>query len=69
MRLELTRVSLLVELANHYTIRGTLDEHISDILLQMCQCWLTRTYLQQLCIDIGSNLEDLQVAMDDRDLW
>ena len=26
MRLELTRVGLLVELANHYTTRGTYDD-------------------------------------------
>ena len=29
----------------------------------------TRTYLQHLCTDTGCSLEDLLVAMDDRDKW
>ena len=28
-----------------------------------------RTYLQQLCADVGCCLEDLLGAMDDRDRW
>ena len=50
------------------------DEFISDILL-----WtpsnryasvgqLTRTYLQQLCMDTGFSLEDLPEVMDDRQM-
>ena len=31
MRLELTRVGLLAELANHYTTRGALRDVISDV--------------------------------------
>ena len=27
------------------------------------------TYLQQLCTDTGCSLEDLPVALDDRDEW
>ena len=30
---------------------------------------LTRTYLQQLCMDIGCSLEDLPEVMDDKDEW
>ena len=30
MRLELTRVGLLVELANHYTTRGAYDDNDDD---------------------------------------
>ena len=33
MRLELTRVGLLVELANHYTTRGALDNTIRNDFL------------------------------------
>ena len=51
------------------------DELISDILL-----WTyshgrakagrpARTYIQQLCADIGCSLEDLSGAMDDREGW
>ena len=49
------------------------DEHISDVLL-----WIpshgrakagrpARTYIQQFCVDTGSNPEDLPEAMDDRE--
>ena len=30
---------------------------------------LARTYIQQLCVDMGSSLEDLLGVMDDRDGW
>ena len=51
------------------------DKLISDILLWTpahgrvsvgCQA---STYLHQLCVDTGCNLEDLLGAMDDRDGW
>ena len=29
----------------------------------------TKTYLQQLCTDIGCSLEELQGVMDDEDEW
>ena len=31
--------------------------------------WPTRTYIQQLCTDIGGSLEDLPEVMNDRDEW
>ena len=35
MRLELTRVGLLVELANHYTTRGALGTTIVHFILEI----------------------------------
>ena len=59
--------------AGHY--RRSKDELISDVL----RCIPShgresvgrpiRTYLQQLCTDIGCSLEDLPKAMDNRDEW
>ena len=49
------------------------DELISDVLLWTPSHgrerfgWSARTYLQKLCSDTRSNLEDLARAMDDRD--
>ena len=51
------------------------DELISDILLWtpshgwVKAGWPARTYIQQLCANIGYSLEDLPGAMDDRDGW
>ena len=51
------------------------DELISDILLwtpthrQAKAGRPTRTYIQQLCADIGYSPEDLLEAMDDREGW
>ena len=51
------------------------DEHRSDILLWIPSHGrakagrIARTYIQQLCADIGCILEDLQGAMDDREGW
>ena len=38
MRLELTRVGLLVELANHYTTRGALDKYV-DLTMKLKKLW------------------------------
>ena len=49
------------------------DELISDVLLWIPSHgwvkarWPARTYIQQLCTDMGCNLEDLSEAMDDRE--
>ena len=51
------------------------DKLISDILLWTCSHgraiagWPDRTYIQQLCADMGYSLEDLTGVMDDRDGW
>ena len=51
------------------------DKLISDILLWTLSRghasvgWPTRTYQQQLCMDIGCRLEDLPRVIDDRDKW
>ena len=51
------------------------DKLISDILLwnpshgQAKAGWPARTYIQQLCANIGYSLEDLPGVMDDRDGW
>ena len=51
------------------------DELISDVLLWTpSHRWArvgrpARTYLQQLCTDIGCSMEDLPGGMDDRDKW
>ena len=51
------------------------DEFISDVLLwtpshgQAKVGQSARTYIQQLCANIGCNLEGLPEAMDDRDGW
>ena len=51
------------------------EELISDILLPASSRerpmagWPARTYIQKLCADTGSSLEDLPGAMDDRDGW
>ena len=59
--------------AGHYWRRK--DELISDVLQWTSSHGRvnigrpTRTYQQQLCVDIGCSLEDLPGAMDDRDEW
>ena len=51
------------------------DELISDVLLwtptygQAKAARLSRTYIQQLCEDMGCSLEDLPEAMNDREKW
>ena len=51
------------------------DELINDILLwtpsygRAKAGQLAKTYIQQLCADIGCSLEDLPGAMDDREEW
>ena len=51
------------------------DELISDILLWTPSHWwekvgrLARTYVQLLCADTGSSLEDLPEATDNREGW
>ena len=51
------------------------DELISDVLLwtptygQAKAGWLARTYIQQLCEDMGCSPEDLPEAMSDRKKW
>ena len=51
------------------------DELISDVLLwtpshgQAKVGWLVRTYIQQLCEDMGYSPEDLPEAMNDREEW
>ena len=51
------------------------DELMNEVLLWTPSHWRAsvgrpaRTYLQQLCMDIGCSLEDLPNAMDDRDEW
>ena len=51
------------------------DELISDVLLQTPSHGHAsvdrpiKSYLQQLCMDIGCSLEDLLETMDDRDEW
>ena len=48
---------------------------ISDILPwtpshgQAKEGWPARTYIQQLCVNTGCNLEDLLEAIDDREGW
>ena len=43
------------------------DKIISVVFLWTSWHWSTRTYLHQLCADIGCSLEDLPGAMDNRD--
>ena len=51
------------------------DELISDVLLwtptygQAKAGWPARTYIQQLCEDMGCSPEDLSEAMNDREKW
>ena len=51
------------------------DEHISDVLLWTpSHGWAKArrpawTYIQQLCANMGCSLEDLQEAMDNREVW
>ena len=51
------------------------DEIVSDVLLwtptygQAKAGRPARTYIQQLCDDMGCNLEDLPEAMNDRETW
>ena len=51
------------------------DEHISDVLLwtptygQAKAGQLARTYIQQLCEDMGCSPENLPEAMNDREKW
>ena len=51
------------------------DELISDVLLWTPSHgwakagWPARTYIQQLCADMGSSPEDLPEAMGDREGW
>ena len=51
------------------------DKFISDVLFWTPSYghakvgWPARTYLQQLCADMGCSLEDLPGAMDNRDEW
>ena len=51
------------------------DEIISDVLLwtpaygQSKAGWPARTYIQQLCDDMGCNPEDLPEAMNNRETW
>ena len=51
------------------------DELISDVLLwtptygRAKAEWPARTYIQQLCEDMGCSLEDLPEAMNDREKW
>ena len=51
------------------------DEIVSDVLLwtpaygQSKAGQLARTYIQQLCDDMGRNPEDLPEAMNDREMW
>ena len=51
------------------------DELISDVLQwtpslgRASGGWSARTYLQQLCTDIGCSLEDLPEVMDDKEGW
>ena len=51
------------------------DELISDVLLwtptygQAKVGWPARTYIQQLCEDMGCSPEDLPEAMNDREVW
>ena len=44
---------------------------ISDILLHMDMSvgWSVKTYIYQLCVDIGCHLEDLPSVMTNRDGW
>ena len=58
MRLELTRVGLLVELPNHYTTKWT------PAYGQSKAGRPARTYIQQLCDDTGCNPEDLPVERE-----
>ena len=59
--------------AGHWRRRK--GELISDILLRTPSHErakagrLARTYIQQLCADTGYSLENLSVAMEDRDGW
>ena len=59
--------------AGHYW--RSKDELISDILPwtpshgQAKEGWPARTYIQQLCVNTGCNLEDLLEAIDDREGW
>ena len=51
------------------------DELVSDVLLSTPSHgwakagWPARTYIQQLCADMGCNPEDLPEAMEDREGW
>ena len=51
------------------------DKLISDVLLWTPSHgwakagWPGRTYIQQLCADMGYDLEDLPEVMDDREWW
>ena len=51
------------------------DKFISDLLLwTLSHGWAkagrpARTYIQQLCADMGCDLEDMPEAMDDRERW
>ena len=51
------------------------DELISDVLLWTPSYrwakagWLARTYIQQLCEDMGYSPEDLPEVMNDREEW
>ena len=51
------------------------DEIVSDVLLwtpaygQSKAGWPARTFIQQLCDDMGCNPEDLPEAMNDRETW
>ena len=55
--------------------RRSKDELISDILLwtpshgQAKAGWPARTYIQQICTDIGYSLENLLGGIDDREWW
>ena len=47
------------------------DELICELLLHIDTSvgWQVKTYLHQLCADIGCRLEDLPRAMNDKDRW
>ena len=51
------------------------DKLLSDVVLwtpshgHTSIGWLTRTYLQQICMDTGCSLEDLLEERNDRDEW
>ena len=55
--------------------RRSREKLISNILLWTPSVWRAkegrpaRTYIQQLCVDTGYSLEDLQEEMDDRNGW
>ena len=44
MRLELTRVGLLVELANHYTTIGALETERNEVMTNICNLFKPSIY-------------------------